>query len=83
MKFNKNTNFGNQKGLSVEVRNDNFNDAMRKFKRKIQDDGRLQEVKQRQEYIKPSERKAREKAAARARWLAKLKKENQLNITRK
>lgn len=82
MKFNKNTNFGNQKGLSVEVRNDNFNDAMRKFKRKIQDDGRLQEVKQRQEYIKPSERKAREKAAARARWLAKLKKENQLNITR-
>ncbi len=76
MKFNKNTSFGNQKGLSVEVRNDNFNDAMRKFKRKIQDDGRLQEVKQRQEYIKPSERKAREKAAARARWLKKLNKEN-------
>lgn len=76
MKFNKNTSFGNQKGLSVEVRNDNFNDAMRKFKRKIQDDGRLQEVKQRQEYIKPSERRAREKAAARARWLKKLNKEN-------
>ena len=78
MNFNKNINFGNQKGLSVEVRNDNFNDAMRKFKRKIQDDGRLQEVKQRQEYIKPSERRAREKAAARARWLKKLKKENQI-----
>jgi len=78
LNFNKNINFGNQKGLSVEVRNDNFNDAMRKFKRKIQDDGRLQEVKQRQEYIKPSERRAREKAAARARWLKKLKKENQI-----
>jgi small subunit ribosomal protein S21 len=78
LNFNKNTNFGNQKGLTVEVRNDNFNDAMRKFKRKIQDDGRLQEVKQRQEYIKPSERRAREKAAARARWLKKLKNENQI-----
>jgi small subunit ribosomal protein S21 len=82
LNFNKNTNFGNQKGLSVEVRNDNFNDAMRKFKRKIQDDGRLQEVKQRQEYIKPSERRAREKAAARARWLKKLKNETQLKNTR-
>lgn len=62
------------RGLSVAVYNDNFNDAMRKFKRKVQSDGKLQTLKEKQQYIKPSERRAREKAAARARWLKKLKK---------
>jgi len=27
------------KGLKVEVRNDNVNDALRKFKKKVQEDG--------------------------------------------
>jgi len=64
------------KGTRVEVRNDNVNDALRKFKRKVQDDGRLQEVKERQEYIKPSVQRARAKAAARSRWLKKQAKDS-------
>jgi len=68
------------KGLSVEVRNDNVNDALRKFKKKVQDDGRLQEVKEREEYIKPSVRRARAAAAARSRWLKKLAKNKEAGI---
>ena len=68
------------KGLNVEVRNDNVNDALRKFKKKVQEDGKLQEVKEREEYIKPSVQRARAAAAARSRWLKKLAKENEAGI---
>lgn len=64
-------------GCKVEVKDGRFNDAMRKFKRRVQDDGRLQTVKERAEYTKPSVARARAKAAARARWLKKLQKDNQ------
>lgn len=63
------------KGLKVEVRNDNVNDALRKFKKKVQEDGKLQEVKEREEYTKPSVARARAKAAARSRWLKKIAKD--------
>lgn len=62
-------------GLGVEVRNNDIGYALRKFKKKVQEDGRLQEVRNRQEYIKPSERRKREKASGRARHLKKLEKE--------
>lgn len=65
-------------GRRVEVRNGNVNDALRKFKKKVQEDGVLQQVKDRKEYLKPSVKRARAKAAARARWLKKLRKESQL-----
>ena len=62
-------------GCKVEVRDGRFNDAMRKFKKRVQDDGRLQTIKEKQEYTKPSVARARAKAAARARWLKKLQKD--------
>ena len=65
------------KGLRVEVRNNDIGGAMRRFKKKVQDDGLLQEVKERQHYVKPSTRKRKAKAAARARWLKKQAKMNQ------
>jgi len=68
------------KGLKVEVRNDNVNDALRKFKKKVQEDGKLQEVKEREEYTKPSVARARAKAAARSRWMKKLAKDKELGI---
>jgi len=68
------------KGLSVEVRNDNVNDALRKFKKKVQEDGKLQEVKEREEYTKPSVARARAAAAARSRWLKKLAKDKESGI---
>lgn len=61
----------NVDGLRVEVRNGDVNAAIRKFKKKVQDSGILQELKERQEYTKPSEQRKKAKAAARARWLKK------------
>lgn len=61
-------------GVSVEVRNGDFNGALRRFKKKVQEAGIIQEVRDRQEYVKPSTKRARAKAAGRARWLKKLAK---------
>ena len=63
------------KGIYVEVRNGDVNAALRKFKKKVQESGVLQEYRERQEYVKPSEKRKREKAAGKARWL---KKENKM-----
>lgn len=65
-----------KKGLRVEVRNNDVNFALRKFKKKVQEDGILQELRDRQHYVKPSEVKKKAKAAGRARWLKKLAKMN-------
>jgi len=66
-----------KKGLYVEVRNNDINWALRKFKKKVQEDGVLQEYKERQFYTKPSEKRKKAKAAGRARWLKKLEKQEQ------
>lgn len=62
------------KGLHVEVRNGDVEFALRKFKKKVQESGILQELKERQHYEKPSMVRKKAKAAARARWLKKLSK---------
>lgn len=61
-------------GLAVEVRNGDFNGAMRKFKKKVQEDGIIQEVRNREFYEKPSLVRKKAKAAARARHLKNLRK---------
>jgi len=73
-KYNKDSQ---QKGLHVEVRNGDFNYALRKFKKKVQEDGILQELREREFYTKPSLKRKKAKAAARARWLKKLSKMEQ------
>lgn len=65
-------------GLAVEVRNGDFNKALRIFKKKVQQAGIVQEIRERQHYIKPSEKRKKAKAAGRARWLKKQKKLNDL-----
>ena len=65
------------KGLAVEVRNNDLGYALRKFKKKVQEDGILQEVRNREFYEKPSETRKKAKAAGRARWLKKLRKRQQ------
>ena len=55
------------KGIYVEVRNGDVNAALRKFKKKVQESGVLQEYRERQEYVKPSEKRKRDKAAAKRR----------------
>lgn len=65
-----NDDFG-KRGLKVEVRNNDVNFALRKFKKKVQEDGILQELRKREFFEKPSMKRKKAKAAARARWLKK------------
>lgn len=55
-------------GISVEVRNDDFNRALRTWSKKVQDTGLLKEVKDRMAYEKPAVAKQRMKKQARKRW---------------
>lgn len=79
MRQNRNNNNNNDrvKGLIVEVRNNDVNYALRKFKKKVQEDGILQEVRNREYYEKPSLVRKKAKAAARARWLKQKRKQEQ------
>lgn len=62
-------------GLKVEVRNGDVNKAMRIFKKKVQESGLLQDLKEREFYEKPTTKRKRAKAAAKARWKKKQEKE--------
>ena len=65
-------NFDNTlKGNTVYVKDGRVDQALRKFKKKIQEDGILQELRNREFYQKPSEVRAKAKKAGRARWLKK------------
>ena len=56
------------KGRRVQVHDGNWEKALRKFKKKITESGILQEVKDRQEFVKPTiERKLAKNQAVR-RW---------------
>lgn len=61
--------------MRVVVRDNDVNQALRALKKKMQREGIFREMKRRRHYEKPSERRAREKAAAirRARKLARKK----------
>jgi small subunit ribosomal protein S21 len=61
--------------MQVSVRDNNVDQALRALKKKLQREGVFREMKLRQAYEKPSEKKAREKAEAirRARKLARKK----------
>jgi len=54
-------------GTHVEVQHDQFEKALRLWKRKCSDAGTVQEVRERQAYIKPTEKRKKMKAAAKQR----------------
>jgi ribosomal protein S21 len=56
------------RGLTVEVKNDDFSRALRIFGKKVNDSGLLKEVKERMSYEPPAVRKQRLKKQARKRW---------------
>ena len=72
MKYN---NKSTPRGIAVEVRDGNIERAIRKLKRKVKHAGVLQEVKDRQFYIKKSEKRRLAKASGRKRWLKRVAKE--------
>lgn len=49
--------------------------ALRKFKKKVQDSGLLQELRDREFYEKPTTARKRKKSAAKNRWQKELKKQ--------
>jgi small subunit ribosomal protein S21 len=54
--------------------NDNFDYALRKFKKQCEKSGILSELKKRQHYEKPSVQRKKKEAAARKRMLKKMRK---------
>jgi small subunit ribosomal protein S21 len=64
------------KGLRVEVGADgNVNVALRKFKKKVDESGKLEELKSKMFYEKPTTERKRKKAAAKARWRKQLREQ--------
>ena len=65
--------------MQVSVRENNVDQALRVLKKKLQREGVIREMKQKQHFEKPSEKQAREKAEAirRARKLARKKAERE------
>lgn len=66
------------KGKTVVVKdNENINQALRRFKKKIDESGLIEDLRNRESYIKPTTRRKKAAASAKARWQKKLR-ENQL-----
>lgn len=60
------------RGNTVYVKNDNVEQALRKFKKNIQNSGLLNDLRAKEFYEKPTTKKKRKKSAAKARWRKKL-----------
>jgi small subunit ribosomal protein S21 len=53
--------------------NENINQALRRFKKKVDDSGLLEELRKREFYEKPTTERKRKAGAAKARWNKKLR----------
>lgn len=58
---------------SVLVKDGNVEKALRKFKKKIQEQGLLIELRERETYEKPTTRRKRKKSVAKNRWQKQLR----------
>ena len=54
--------------MRVLVQHDNVDLALRKFKKKIADSGKLDDLREREFFTKPTTARTKAKAAAKARW---------------
>lgn len=57
-----------RKGRRVLVQDGNVEKALRKFKKKITDMGLLQEVRDREQFVKPTIERKLKKSQAKRRW---------------
>jgi ribosomal protein S21 len=62
-------------GLTVQVQNDNVEQALRKLKKKIGNDGKLMTLREKQEFTPKTEIRKRAKAAAKSRWRKQMSRE--------
>ena len=64
------------KGTGITVKeNENINQALRRFKRKVEEAGTLDTLREKEFYEKPTTARKRAKGAAKARWKKKLQKD--------
>ena len=63
-------------GMAVTVEDGKFEKALRQFKKKVEDSGLLKEVRDRQQYVKPSIKRKLAKNSAKKRWQKKLRMES-------
>ena len=63
-------------GLHVTVEDGKFEKAMRQFKKKVEESGLLKEIKDRQQFMKPTTKRKMAKNAAKKRWEKKLRMES-------
>ena len=63
--------------MKIEVNPNRFDKSLRLFKKKVEEEGILKEVRKREHYVKPSTDKKIKKAAAVKRWKKYLER-NQL-----
>jgi small subunit ribosomal protein S21 len=62
------------RGTGVTVKDsENINQALRRFKRKMEDAGTLDTLRAKEFYEKPTTERKRKKGAAKARWRKKLR----------
>jgi small subunit ribosomal protein S21 len=67
--FNKTFN-----GRTVTIKeHENINQALRRFKRKVDESGVLDVAKEKESYVKPTTARKKAKASAKARWRKKLR----------
>lgn len=66
-------NKSNSTGLSISTGDMPLHIALRKFKKLVDESGKLEDVKNRMHYEKPTTTRKKKAGAARARWLKKLK----------
>jgi small subunit ribosomal protein S21 len=63
------------RGIKVVVGDLPLNVALRKFKQKVDDSGKLEDIKSKMFYEKPTTERKRKKGAAKARWKKKLREQ--------
>jgi small subunit ribosomal protein S21 len=63
------------KGLKVEVKDGNVTQALRKFKNKVDDSGKLEDLRSKMFYEKPTTKRKRKKGAAKARLRKQLREQ--------
>jgi small subunit ribosomal protein S21 len=62
------------KGTGITVKDhENINQALRRFKRKIEDAGTLETLRAKEFYEKPTTERKRKKGAAKSRWRKQLR----------
>lgn len=66
-------------GLTVEVRNNNVEQALRRLKKMLAKDGIMQEVRDRKHFISNTEKRLKAEAAGKARHRRRIAKDNYTN----